>query len=334
MRASRLLLGVIGAAVLIAVSGGVYAQSLVGAGSGGHWGNVSGPTYNVTFHETGLPAGTVWSVALSGHFGGWGHHFRHHGLTSNNSSIVIALPNGTYTYRVHPVAGFELLAGGNGTFVVNGSSPATLNVAFGKPVTYTVTFTESGLTAGTNWTVRVSPVGGGFGGWFGRYHNRHLVQTTSNTSMTFGLPNGTYRYHVSPIYGYRIADNGSHGTFNVSGASPATISVVFTKLVTYTVTFSETGLPAGTNWTAAVFSWSSWTGGLHFVRADTTSISFQLTNGTYFFHVRAHGYVATNNSSGILNVTGASPPTVDVTFAPYSSVWTPAAPSVGGAAKA
>ena len=98
------------------------------------------------------------------------------------------------------------------------------------------------------------------------------------------------------------------------------------------MTFSETGLPAGTNWTVAVFGWGP--GGFHVERANTTSITFELTNGTYFFHVRAHGYVATNNSSGILNVTGASPPSVDVTFAPWSSLEAPAVSAVGVLARA
>ena len=93
MRASRLFLGVLGAAVLLAVSGGVYAGSLAGSGTAGHWGGSPGPRYNVTFQETGLPAGTFWGVSVQGHYG-WGHH---RGEISNTSSIVFSLPNGTYT---------------------------------------------------------------------------------------------------------------------------------------------------------------------------------------------------------------------------------------------
>jgi len=324
MRASRWVLGVIGAAVLIAVSGGVYAQAISGAGSAGHWSGPSGPTYNVTFQETGLPAGTNWSVTIFGHFG-WGHHFHGGHQISDNSSIVLALPNGTYGYRAHAADGFVAVSGGNGTFVVNGSAPSPIAVTFGKPTTYAVTFSETGLPSGTNWTVRVWPVGG----WPFGFRHQHLVQRTSNASLTFNLPNGTFRYFVFPVPGYGIADNGSHGTFNVSGASPATISVAFQKLVTYTVTFAESGLPSGTNWTVVVFSWGPSAGWAHVVRANTTQIVFELTNGTYYFHVHARGYAATNNSSGSLTVDGASPATVQVTFAPWSSTWVAGTPARG-----
>lgn len=286
----------------------------------------------MTFQETGLPAGTFWGVSVQGHYG-WGHH---RGEFSNTSSIVFSLPNGTYTYRAHAVRGYVVVSGGNGTFTVNGSSPAAILVKFGKPVTYTVTFAESGLAAGTNWTVRVSPVGGGgFGsGWFGGFARPRLFQTTSNASMTFTLPNGTYRYHVFRVPGYSIADNGSHGQFNVTGASPPAISVVFQKLVTYAVTFSETGLPTGTNWTVVVYSWGAGTPGVHVIRADTTTITFELANGTYYFHVHARDYNATTNATGTVVVSGASPATIAVTFSPDSWPGAPSATPAGVPARA
>lgn len=321
MRASRVILGVVAAAVFLAVSGGVYAGSATSPG--GHWGHSAGPTYNVTFHETGLPTGTYWSISISGHWGWGGHHLGRGRLTSNTTSIVVPLPNGTYRYQVHPVPGFVFVSGQRGNFTVNGSSPAVISVVFGKPVTYAVTFTETGLASGTNWTVRVLPVGG----WPPGPYARHVVQTTSGTSMTFNLPNGTYFYHVSRVRGYTFADNSSFGKFNVTGAA-VSIAVKFQPIVTYTVTFTESGLPSGTNWTVAVFSWgraSSGTGGLHAIRANTTSITFKLANGTYYFHVHARGYTATANGTGTFNVTGASPPTIKVTFTPDAYPGSPTA---------
>ncbi len=51
------------------------------------------PLYNVTFSETGLPNGTAWSVAVYGP-----GTFVWNGTT--NSSLTLALPNGTYSFSV------------------------------------------------------------------------------------------------------------------------------------------------------------------------------------------------------------------------------------------
>ncbi|HYA11154.1 MAG TPA: hypothetical protein VEH10_05755 [Thermoplasmata archaeon] len=403
------------ALLLAVVSSFAYAGVSAAHGSGGSRQGATGPTYNVTFTETGLAAGTNWSVFVHGE-GDWSSG-SHAYQTSSNASITFSLPNGTYRYHVRDVRGYDLTNGSRGTFNVSGGSPAPISVTFSVPTTYTVTFTEHGLPAGTNWTVRLHPEGGfgrdfradfgrgwgdhgslegssngttitfslpngtfryfahaaGFfavngsrgtvtvngsspatvdvnfssptsptlynvtfaetglpagtnwsvivagGGGFHHHGHHHGAETTSNSTLTLALGNGSYRYDVLRVPGYGIADNGSRGTFNVSGASPATISIVFVKLVTYTVTFTESGLPNGTNWTVVVGSWGGWgsSGGTTQVETSNgTTITFSLTNGTYWFFVgHVHGYRATNNSTGSLNVSGASPPTVDVTFA-------------------
>jgi hypothetical protein len=306
MSASRTVKWGAAAVLLVAVTAFAYAG--VGAAQGpsnAHWAP-AGPTYNVTFMETGLGAGTNWSVALTGHWG-WGYGFHSHEKTSNGTSITFSLPNGTYRFNVHSVRGYEILSGGHGFVQVAGAPPATVNVAFAKLTYYTATFTETGLVAGTHWTVRVSTIGSGAPG-----RVRSVTHTTSGSSMTFSLLNGTYLYHVSQVPGYAIADNGSHGTFNVTGASPALIHVVFVALPTYAVTFNETGLPAGTNWSVAVLAWN---GALVSGRSDTSTITLELWNGTYLYHLgHVRGYSVNGGSYGLLIVRGASPPVIDVTF--------------------
>jgi hypothetical protein len=293
------------AVLVFAVSAFAYAGAAAARDTPSSHSDPAGPFYNVTFNESGLAAGTNWSVALSG--GGWWFHSQQR-EKSDTASIVFSVPNGTYHYRVNAVAGYVVSSGGHGSVVVNGTAPAVVNVSFGHLARYAVTFTETGLPAGTNWTVRVSALWGAEG-------TRGGGKTSSSSSITFSLTNGTYLYHIRQVPGYSVA-TGSFGWFNVSGSPPATIAVRFVPLVTYTVTFQESGLPAGTNWTVGVFSFG-W--GAHraptVVTTDASTITFALTNGTYgFFVAHEPGYYVENGSFGFLMVAGAPPPTVNVTF--------------------
>ena len=281
-------------------------------------------TYTVTFTESGLPAGTNWTVQVRA-FGpsAWGSGRGWDRLSgfSNTSTITFSLTNGSYIYHAR-APGFRGTNSTRGSFNVSGASPSPITVTFvarhAAGTTYAVTFDESGLPTGTNWTVAVSAIGGW--GWHHGHH--HSVQTTPNSTLSFSLPNGSYRYVVFGVPGYGIANNGTHGSFTVNGSSPATIDTVFVRLVNYTVTFAESGLPSGTNWSVVVvpaLSWGGAGGVSQFETSNTSTITFALPNGSYFFHVmHVHGYQVTNNSSGMLNVTGASPPAINVTFVVHS----------------
>ena len=74
-------------------------------------------TYAVIFTETGLPRGTSWSVTLGG--------------TTQNSTadkITFMEPNGTYTFSVSPVAGYEV-SRSSGSVSVSGKA-ANESVSF------------------------------------------------------------------------------------------------------------------------------------------------------------------------------------------------------------
>jgi hypothetical protein len=319
------------AVLAIAVSAFAYAGAVSAQATPSARPYPVGPVYNVTFNETGLAAGTNWSVSLSVG-GGWHAFALQH--RSDTSSIVFSLPNGTYRYRVGTVPGYALSTAGVGSVVVNGTAPATVDVAFAKVPTYAVTFTETGLPASTNWTVRVAPVPPG-----ARGAGHRDTETSSSDSISFSLANGTYRYHVVAVPGYAIADNGSHGRFNVTGASPAVIAVTFVKLATYAVTFQESGLAAGTNWTLGVFALGGAGGGAHgrgvVTTTSATTVTLELTNGTYGFFVGyEHGYKVENGSFGHVVVSGASPAVINVTFVPWTAPAPCAGPSIPAGASA
>ncbi|MEM0138982.1 MAG: hypothetical protein QW100_04615, partial [Thermoplasmatales archaeon] len=101
--------------------------------------------YTVTFTESGLPSGTIWSVTLNGST-----------LTSSSSSVTFSEPNGTYSYVTGSASGYTA-SPSSGSIKVNGAS-VTQSVTF-TPVTvknYYVTFIENNLPAGSTWSVTIN----------------------------------------------------------------------------------------------------------------------------------------------------------------------------------
>jgi len=232
------------------------------------------PKNTVTFTESGLPLGTGWWVNITGQSA----------LSSDETTISTALPNGDYTYTVAS-ANKEYAASG-GSFVVNGAAvpePVTFSL-----VTYTVTFAESGLPSGAEWWVNITG------------QSALSSNGTSITSISTSLPNGSYVYTVATL-DKQYSNSG--GSFTVNGSAvpkPVTFS-----LVTYTVTFTESGLPIGTEW------WVNGTVlGSHSSMADTIAVNEP--NGSYPYTVATTDkeYAA---AGGSVVVSGAAVPK-SVTF--------------------
>jgi hypothetical protein len=131
----------------------------------------------VWFNETGLPAGTAWSVTINNRT-----------FTSTNASLQLLRFNGSYDYVVGGIAGYHLTGSAyNASFVVSG--PLAITLAWGR-VLYTVTATADGLAAGVAWSISV--------------HNSTYRSTTG--TITFQLPNGTYSYDVEVAYRFIATD--------------------------------------------------------------------------------------------------------------------------------
>jgi hypothetical protein len=222
-------------------------------------------SYNVTFTEGGLPAGTSWSATLNGIT-----------LSSVTSSITFSEANGTYAFTVAPVSGYTPAPSG-GSLTVSGA-PVVQPIVFTPAATYTVTFSESGLPTGTSWSVTLNGT----------------TQSSTSSSIGFNETNGTYSFSVAPITGYSA--NPSSGSVAVAGM-PVSRAIVFTNIATYAVTFTESGLAAG-------WSWSVTLGGTT-MSSTTNTISFSEMNGAYAYTVTSSGYTATPGS-GTITVSGAA----------------------------
>jgi YVTN family beta-propeller protein len=225
--------------------------------------------YAVTFSEAGLPSGTSWTVTLNGTPN-----------ASTSSSAGFLEPNGTYSFTIGSPAGFAA-SPSVGSVTVNGR-PANQSIEFGStvPGRYAVTFTEVGLPSGASWAVTL---------------NGTLLTSTTST-VVFSEPNGTYSFTLGSVAGY--AGTPSTGTVTVSGG-PAGQAFAFTSTVSgpYVVTFTESGLPAGTSWSVTL------AGAPH--TSTISSLTFTEPNGTYSFTVGSvSGYSATP-ATGSVVVSGA-----------------------------
>ena len=179
-------------------------------------------SYSIKFTESGLPLGTLWYIDLNGTYS-----------FSSNSTIMVSEPNGTYQYSV--VSSSYTATPSNGTVTVAGQDvPITLRFVQTQK-TYSITFAETGLTSGTTWYITIS----------------NSTVSSIHNSITLQEPNGTYTYEVNAS-GFNPTP--SAGLITVSGINQ-TVSVTFGVAVPvqkYGITFSETGLTAGTKWTVSL----------------------------------------------------------------------------------
>ena len=224
-------------------------------------------TYAVTFTESNLPSGTTWSVTLNGTT-----------RTSNTSTITFSEANGTYDYSVGVAAGYPPVTA-TGTVTVS-SAAQHISVPFKQ--NYTVAFTESGLLAGTTWSVTL---------------NGNTISSSTST-ITFSEENGTYDYSIGSAAGYHPST--ATGTVTVNSAA-LNIPVTYVQ-DTYTITVTQKGLPSGDTWTFT----------LDGVQHNSTSgtITLQVISGTHNvsatgpsgFTVSVPSNVTVNNANSSVSV--------------------------------
>jgi len=241
------------------------------------------PTYNYTFYESGLPAGSSWRVTVDGQ-----------SMSSTDSSIqFIGLVAGTHPFTATTVLAYTA-SPSSGQVTIGGSS-SSQSILF-SPITYTFTFSESGLPSGASWGVTC---------------NGQSVSSSTGTLQFSGLAAGSYAFNVTAPSGYSA--NPSSGNIQVSSSS-STQSITFSA-VTYSFTFTETGLPSGT-------SWSITCNGQVSSSVSTTITLFGLIATTYQYAVTSPGYFS-SPSSGQMTITNSSTNTLTVTFtslAAYTSI--------------
>ncbi len=247
-------------------------------------------TYAVTLTEFGLPSGTTWTVTISD-----ATHTSSHTVSSDH--VTVELANGTghppfYTYAIQPIPGYTVVNGSwSGGFDVNGAN-ASIVVEL-SPTYYTVTFVEYGLVPAPGQLFSVA---------FNGTRSESVTTLNTSTAVSFNqVPNGTYSFAIGPVAGYTTLY--AYGTVIVDGGT-VPVDVYFLDSTTYTVTFVETGLPLGTEWTAGAYD--------PIFGANRSSsgsdIQFNLTPGlyAYFANTTDTEFTSCPNYVGLFTVLDAA----------------------------
>jgi hypothetical protein len=234
--------------------------------------------YSVTFSEYGLTNGSRWFINLTN-----GQSF-----SSTLTAISFSETNGTYNYYIASSNKEYKPQQSSSDFVVSGSS-ISQQVYF-EQVTYSITFSETNLTAGVKWFVNLTN---------GQSFN------SSRTSVTFSEPNGTYSYYIGTAEKIFYAKG---GLITINGSSKS-IKVAFLPYL-YNISFVETGLPQGMMWNVSLN-----VPGSSLMKSSTGTIFFNEVNGTYNFTIGSIQGFTTSNYIITIVINGS----------PFRSnvVWTP-----------
>lgn len=243
--------------------------------------------YSVTFTESGLPPGTVWGVVLGGAFevaSGSAVLFRQ-ANTTGPLAYQVAAPSG---YAADPSSGTVSVSGANLSVPIEMSAVHT---------DYAVLFTQSGLPAGTSWTVTLgAPCVAG------------CSATTTTATAILHQPNGTYPWSVSAIPGF----SGVRSGLVVVAGQESSIGVRLAAS-TYALEFTASGLVGSPAWAVSLSSPS----GAYFEATTGSSLTFQVVNGTWQYLVGVPaGYTA---GSGEVVVSGTPGAPTTITFSPLPS---------------
>jgi hypothetical protein len=227
--------------------------------------NVSEPVtftkvYFVDFVESGLPSGTSWYVDLAYVYG-----------ESYSPTIRFAEANGTYADLFFTIGSYSPPFSGGSVTVAGANQIVYVNYTSATSPTYGVTFTESGLTAGTNWSVDL---------------NGYLA-TSTGPSDAFTEANGSFDFYIGGAIGYSASP--ASGTVVVAGAAVSEPIGFLTSTAVFEVTFAETGLPMGSTWFVNITGQPGLTATVS--ASSGTTVQVDLLNGSY-------SYVAATSATG------------------------------------
>ncbi len=244
--------------------------------------------YTVTFTETGLPVkGESWQVSFNGSTVKTAATSRAPTVTSVEFNVT----NGTYPYLVTGPSGYGATAPDGSVFVAG--EYRTVDIAFTKGPTPTVTLHETGLAGGSKWSVTLGGT---------------LTASSKTANVVFkNLTPASYAYSIGSVgSATTLVKVGTTWTVTstgtVSNAKGVTVPVRFA----YLVTFTETGLASGTSWSVTSQGQT--------VSSTGTALGLYLTNGSVGFTVhKVTGYTESSSPSGHVTVSGA-PASVSVKF--------------------
>jgi hypothetical protein len=117
---------------------------------------------------------------------------------------------------------------------------ATASASVRPAAEYSLTFTESGLPTGTNWSVDLGS----------------LVGNSSGDTVSFEVANGTFAFSIPAVQSPTGAEMGwasapGSGSISVTG-NPVGVSLIFGPTPVYSLEFEESGGPANQSWSVTI----------------------------------------------------------------------------------
>lgn len=268
-------------------------------------------TYNVTFMEHGLPSGTMWSVTFNGQT-----------KNSTSNEIVFQVQGASYSSFSIPNVGNYIPTPSSGQVFVNSS--LSINVTFALPFVKLViaklvvlqqstgaSVTE--LQPGTSYVVGVEVQNQGNVNALTEVNETVLYNgkvVTSDVPIASIAPGAseTLSFIWTPstagIYTF-LVNVKANPNISVSETYPLYVGV--SPVNVYNVSFVQTGLPAGTQWSVTLNGTTK--------SSTSNMITFQVPAGTYTYSVQnVTGYLS-KDVTGEVTVKNSSV-TVQITFLP------------------
>jgi PEGA domain len=161
-------------------------------------GPLNGSSFSVTFNETGLAAGSHWSVTARGNTS-----------TSTTSDIVIQSPPGNFSYTVTIPAGY--LGPTQGIYEVTDEN-TTVILTYNPLVL--LTFEEVGLVPGWNWSVTLNGNGTNFS---------NETRSSESDAITFQEIPGVYNFTTGANTFTALPGDGTASV----GTLPSSVTITF-----------------------------------------------------------------------------------------------------------
>ena len=235
----------------------------------------SWPSTGMQFASLASPAGSDLSnLSATNHTASLSHTFLWIGMWDNNGG------GGTVNYQ------YAFLAYNTPGNIMPSSYESQSIPETGPNITvptYSISFSEGGLH-GQTWSVTINGV----------------TKSSTGNIVFYESSYDTYTYSVGSVTGYSASpSSGSQylGTSNVS------VSITYSPTSTYTVTFSEGGLPSGSTWEASLNGNSK-------SASAGSDISYSEPDGSFSFNAYITAYGGTayypTPSSGTLTIEGSN----------------------------
>ena len=213
-----------------------------------------------------LPSGAVYDSATGYLYAGWYYSCYGSGCAQVESNTT-AIDSSTNKTAGSLSTGYGrssiLFDQSNGQLYETNGNSGTLSVIFDGR--FNATLTESGLPPGDRWGTVIAGA---------------LPKYTTSDVITYSAPNGAYRLNVTAGDGYCASPSSRTLVINGSDVSQ---TIQFTNSGCHTVTFDESGFPAGELWGVTLSGFNS-------SATAPSTVSFTEPNGNYTYDVMNIGY--------------------------------------------